>query len=84
MESESIPVRPQPDPEKRGYQAVCVHINNTDTNVTQPGCGEVGGIHNEEADAQDDWRQHVANNPLPLQHEGIVLNYIAPGPPPPD
>lgn len=84
MESESIPVRPQPDPVKRGYQAVCEFIRNTETNDTQPGHGEVGGIRDDENTAQADWRGHLASQPLPppLQHEGIVLNYTAPVPTP--
>jgi hypothetical protein len=57
------------------YQAQCIHVT-APPNTT---CGWQGLNRLTEAEAQADWADHIAGPP-PLQHEGIVLQYITPKP----
>lgn len=74
-----VPVVPVPHPTMQlMYQATCISVKKG--NVTEGGCGPQGDPRGTEAEAQADWQGHLDNVQNPLQHEGIVLNYIAPIP----
>lgn len=73
----AIPVVPVPHPSMRlVYEATCISF--TAQGVTGPGHGPVGPKRNTAAEAQADWDNHVAAMPAPMQHEGVILQYIAP------
>ena len=73
----TIPVVPVPHPSMRlVYEATCISF--TEQGVTGPGHGPVGPKRNTAVEAQADWDNHVAAMPAPMQHEGVILQYIAP------